>query len=98
MAKRIFKLNRRYVEDLVQIDSESEHETDRENNITKKDYLKELKERFKTNHELFFGYKENGVLKGYVTIKPFFHGRGNCELYWLAVRKKYQNRVLEQGF
>ena len=90
MEKVIFRLNRKHIDVLSDIDAESEHETDKENLTTKKQYLEELSKRFKINHELFFGFKENGILKGYVTIKPFFHGRGNCELYWLAVRKKYQ--------
>lgn len=43
--------------------------------------------------EIFFGYKLNNELVGYVTLKPFFPGHKHCELYWLAVKKKYQ----EQG-
>jgi len=82
----IIKLNRRHLEQLVQIDYESEHQNDREHHI--KQTKKELIERFK--QEQFYGYKD-GILKGYATLKPF-SGYKHCEIYWLAVRKQYQGQ------
>jgi len=84
----IIKLNRRHLEQLVQIDYESEHQNDREHRITKAQMRKHLGERF--GKEEFYGYKE-GILKGYATLKPF-SGYKHCEIYWLAVRKQYQGQ------
>ena len=40
----------------------------------------------------FFGLKENNILKGYITLKPFFPGHKHCEIYWLSVRNKFQGQ------
>ena len=87
---RIIKLNRKHIEQLAKIDFESEHELDKKRRIKKSICKKELIKRFNQNQEIFFGYKENGILKGYITLKPFFPGYKHCEVYWLAVSKKYQ--------
>ena len=41
---------------------------------------------------MFFGFKNNNEIKGYVTLKPFFPGRSHCEMYWLAVKKHYHGQ------
>lgn len=73
------------------IDFESEHKGDKERKVTKKDMKKEIINRFHKSHEKFFGYKINNELVAYITLKPFFPGHKHCEIYWLAVKKKYQN-------
>lgn len=83
---------REYSDDLAGIDYESGHEGDRERNVTLEDMKKNLKERFRQGHETFFAYGEDGILKGYASLKPFFPGHKHCELYWIAVRKKYQGK------
>lgn len=89
---KIIKLNKRHIEQLAKIDLESEHELDKRRQAKLSDFKKELNRRFSQGHEMFFGYKEDGVLKGYVTLKPFFPGHKHCEVYWLAVNKKYQGK------
>ena len=53
---------------------------------------KKIQNRFEKKHEIFFGYKKNNELVGYVSLKPFFPGHKHCEVYWLAVKKKYQKQ------
>jgi len=89
---RIIKLNRRYIEQLAQIDWESEHQGNRERRITFSQMKKEITQRFNEGYELWFGYKKNNELVGYTTFKPFFPGYKHCEMYWLAVKKKYQGQ------
>ncbi|MCX6816186.1 MAG: GNAT family N-acetyltransferase [Candidatus Aenigmarchaeota archaeon] len=89
---KITKLNRKHIDELVQIDYESEHENDRKNNTTKAEMKKEAIRRFGKGQEMFFGYTENKELIGYVTLIPFFPGYKHCEVYWLAVRKKNQGK------
>jgi len=89
---KIIQLSRKHLDNLVDIDYESEHQGDKENKTSKSYMKKELLERFDEGHELFFGYKENKTLIGYVTIKPFFPGHKHCEVYWLAVRKPSQGK------
>ena len=89
---RIIKLNRGHVEQLAIIDFESEHQGDRQRNIKKSDMKKNVQNRFDKGHEIFFGYKHTRELAGYVTLKPFFPGYKHCEVYWLAVKKKFQGR------
>jgi ribosomal protein S18 acetylase RimI-like enzyme len=88
----IIRLNRRHLKQLAKIDYESEHQVGRQRKVTLKEYEKEDRERFDKGHEIFFGYKEDGVLKGYVTLKPFFPGYHHCEVYWLAVSKFFQRQ------
>jgi ribosomal protein S18 acetylase RimI-like enzyme len=71
---------------------ESKHQKAKKHDTTKIGAKKEITKRFDTGHEMWFGYKESGELKGYVTLKPLFPGYKHCELYWLAVKKKYQGR------
>jgi len=88
---KIIKLNSKStLEQLAQIDYDSEHQGDREHNISKSSMKKEILERFKKKQEIFFGYKQDDELIGYVTLKPFFPGYRHCEVYWLAVKKKCQ--------
>ncbi len=87
-------MNKGHIEQLAQIDYESEHQGDIKHNISKSSMEEGIIERFKKKQELFFGYKHNGELIGYVTLKPFFPGYKHCEVYWLAVKKKCQG----QGF
>jgi len=53
---------------------------------------RKIKNRFDEGHELFFGYRQDNELVGYVTLKPFFPGYKHCEIYWLAVKKKCQGQ------
>jgi len=53
---------------------------------------KEILSRFTKGHEIFFAYKQNNELVGYVTMIPFFPGHKHCEVYWLAVKKKCQGQ------
>lgn len=91
MAKFI-KLDKRHMNQLAEIDYEAAHEVGRMRNRKLPSYKKEITRRFKEGYEIFFGCKENSVLKGYVSLKPFFPGHNHCELYWLSVRNKYQNQ------
>ncbi len=91
VAGKIIKLNRRHIPQLVQVNYESEHHGDKVNKISRNDMNKELIKRFQGN-ELFFGYKLNNEIAGYATLKPEFPGHKHCELYWLAVKKKYQGQ------
>jgi ribosomal protein S18 acetylase RimI-like enzyme len=89
---KIIKLNKNSIEDLTQIDYDSEHQGDRERNITKLEMKKYNLSRFKKDEEIWFGYKQDKELVGYVTLKPFFPGYKHCEVYWLAVKKKNQGQ------
>lgn len=89
---KIIRLNKRHIKQLAQIDYESEHQGDRERKIPLADMKKEILKRFKKKHEIFFGYKKDNELAGYVTLKPFFPGYKHCEVYWLAVKKKCQKQ------
>ena len=60
--------------------------------VSKKEMKKGIQNRFDKGHEIFFGYKQNNELMGYVTLKPFFPGYKHCEVYWLAVKKKCQGQ------
>ena len=89
----IIKLNRRHIEQLAIIDFESEHQNSSKY-INRKEMKKSVQNRFDKGHEIFFGYKQNNELVGYVTLKPFFPGYKHCEVYWLAVKKKFQGQGL----
>jgi len=89
---KIIRLNRRHIEQLAIIDFESEHQGDRERNVKMSEMRKRIQNRFDKGHEIFFGYKQNNELVGYVTLKPFFPGYKHCEVYWLAVKKKCQGK------
>ncbi|MBU0666341.1 MAG: GNAT family N-acetyltransferase [Nanoarchaeota archaeon] len=91
-VSNIIKLNKSNIRSLITIDFESEHQGDRERNISKSEIRKGIEKRFKKNYEVFFGYKQNNELVGYVTLKPFFPGHKHCEVYWLAVKKKCQGK------
>ena len=86
---KIISLNKRHIDQMAEIDFESEHQLDK---ASLEEFKERLIKRFKQGHELFFGYKGNGILKGYVAVKPFFPGYKHCEIYWLAVRKNYQGQ------
>ena len=75
---------------IVDIDIESQHQNTMAFNKTYRE--KELIKRFKEKQEIFFGYKKDNELVGYVTLKPFFPGHKHCEVYWLAVKNKYQGQ------
>lgn len=90
---KIIKLNRRHIEQLAIIDFESEHQNSSKL-FNKKQLFKQIQNRLDKGHEIFFGYKQNNELIGYVTLKPFFPGHKHCEVYWLAVKKKCQGRGL----
>ncbi len=88
----IVRLDKESINQLAEIDFESGHEIDKSRGVTLQDYKTELIERFNLGYELFFGYKEENVLKGYATMKPFFPGHKHCELYWLSVCKTFQGK------
>ena len=88
---KIIKLNRGHIEQLALVDFESEHQNSSKV-FNKNQMKKEIQKRFEEGHELFFGYKLNNELVGYVTLKPFFPGHKHCEVYWLAVKKKNQGQ------
>ena len=89
---KIIRLNRKHIEHLAQIDLESKHQM--ESNLKLSDYKRMLIKRFDEGYELFFGLKENDILKGYVTLKPFFPGHKHCEVYWLSVKSKFQGQEI----
>jgi len=93
IVDKIIKLYRRHIEQLATIDLESEHQNSSKR-MNKKEMKKEIQDRFDRGHEIFFGYKQNNDLVGYVTLKPFFPGYKHCEVYWLAVKKKCQGQGL----
>ena len=86
---KIIKLNKRNIEQLAVIDVESEHENSSKHK-SKEEMMIEIIDRFAKGYEIFFGYRENRELLGYVTMKPFFPGYKHCEVYWLAVKKRRQ--------
>jgi ribosomal protein S18 acetylase RimI-like enzyme len=88
----IIKLNRGNTNEIAVVDYESEHQMDKANKISKSMMKKEIADRFNSGHELFFGYIDKGKIIGYVTLIPFFPGYKHCELYWVAVSKKYQGK------
>lgn len=88
---KIIKLDKRHIEQLFIIDFESEHQNSSKH-VNKKEMKKGIQNRFDKGHEIFFGYKQNNELIGYVTLKPFFPGYKHCEVYWLAVKKKCQGQ------
>lgn len=53
---------------------------------------REIIERFDKGHEIFFGFKKDDNLIGYVSLKPFFPGYNHCEIYWLAVDAENQGK------
>jgi ribosomal protein S18 acetylase RimI-like enzyme len=89
---KIIRIDEKSILDLLTVDIESSHQGDVEHGVSKAHMKKDLSVRFKKGQELFFGYKENGEIKGYVTIKPSFPGHKHCELYWIAVKKRYQGQ------
>ena len=90
--EKIIKINKKYLNQLAQVDLESEHPLEKDFALTLNYHKKVLKKRFKQNHEIFFGYFINKELIAYSTMKPFFPGHNHCEFYWLSVKKSYQGR------
>ena len=90
LNKQIIKLNRRNLKELAQLDLESNHEM--ESHMKLSDYKDLLNKRFNSGYEMFFGFKEDGVIKGYIALKPFFPGYNHCEVYWLSVRCSCQGQ------
>ena len=88
---KITKLNRSYIEQLAIIDFESKHQNSSKHS-TKTTMKAGIQSRFEKEHEIFFGYKQNNELVGYIALKPFFPGYKHCEVYWLAVKKKCQGQ------
>lgn len=84
---KFIKLNKKHLTELADIDYHSAHQI--EGHRTLASYKKELVKRFNKKHELFFGYREEGILKAYITIKLFFPAHKRCEVHWLAVRKEF---------
>lgn len=91
MMYKIIGLNRRHIQQLAQIDNESKHQNT-SGLFNKKQITKNIVKRFNEKHEIFFGYKTNNELVGYVSLKPFFPGYKHCEVYWLAVKNSYQGQ------
>ena len=89
---KIIKLNQKHIEQLADIDFECEHPADVQRNLSRSDMKKYILKRINKKHEIFFGYQRNKELIGYVTLIPFFPGYKHCEVYWLAVKKKFQNQ------
>ncbi|MFP4111764.1 MAG: GNAT family N-acetyltransferase [Candidatus Woesearchaeota archaeon] len=89
---KIIKVNRRHLEKLADIDYECEHPVDVQRNLSHSDMKKYILKRFDEKKESFFAYKHNDELVGYITMIPFFPGYKHCEVYWLAVKKKYQKQ------
>jgi ribosomal protein S18 acetylase RimI-like enzyme len=89
---KIIQLNKKHIDQLASIDYASEHQGDREHNISRASMKKHLVTRFKKKQESFFGYKRGNELIGYVTLKHYFPGHKHCEVYWLAVKKKCQGQ------
>ena len=88
----IIRLSKKHLGQLAELDFESGHEMGIARGVTLQEHKRELVERFNRGHELFFGYKEDGILKGYATVKPFFPGYKHCEMYWLSVRKAFHGK------
>ena len=87
---KIVRLTRRNINQITQVDFECGHQLEIGRSFNS--YKKELIERLDKRQEIFFGYKEDKEIKGYVTLKPFFPGHKHCEVYWIAVKKKYQGK------
>jgi len=89
---KIIKLDRRHINQLADIDFECDHPVDVQRNLSKSDMKKYILKRINEKTEIFFGYKQNNELIGYVTMIPSFPGYKHCEVYWLAVKKKFQKQ------
>ena len=89
---KIIKLNRRHIEQITQVDFESDHPVDVQRNLQRSAMKKYILKRFGKGHEIFFGLKINKEIVGYITLIPFFPGHKHCEVYWLAVKKKNQKQ------
>jgi len=81
-----------FINDLVLVDIESEHQNQKELNYSKKDFIQKLQKRFSEGYEKFYAYFESNEIIGYASVKPFFPGHKHCELYWMAVRKSHQGK------
>lgn len=92
LMNKIIKLNKSHIGQLADIDYECEHPVDIQRNLSKSEMKKYIIKRFNKKRELFFGYKETNKLVGYITLIPYFPGYKHCEVYWLAVKKKFQKR------
>ncbi|MGE0792951.1 MAG: GNAT family N-acetyltransferase [Candidatus Woesearchaeota archaeon] len=90
--EKIIKLNKKYLDQLAEVDFSCEHPNDTQRKLTKVKMKKYISERFDKKQEIFFGYKINSEIVGYATLKLFFPGYKHCELYWLAVKKKFQKQ------
>jgi len=89
---KIMAFDRRQVLALAQIDLESEHQNTSKLYSSISFNKKEILKRFEKGRELFFGYKEDGEIKGYATLKLDFPGYNHCEIYWLAVKRKHHGQ------
>ena len=70
--EKVIRLNRRHIEQLAQIDYESEHPAEAQRNLSRSTMKRYILKRFDQGQEIFFGYKVDNALVGYVTLKPFF--------------------------
>jgi len=89
---KIIKLDKRHLEQLADVDFECAHSVDVQRNLSREDMKEYILQRINKKQEIFFGYKQNDELIGYVTMIPHFPGYKHCEVYWLAVKKKVQKQ------
>lgn len=91
MPNKIIRLDKRHKEQLAEIDFASAHQNSSKH-LNLNEMKKEITCRLNKGQEQFFGYKKDGELVGYISLKPFFPGHKHCELYWLAVKKNQQGQ------
>jgi ribosomal protein S18 acetylase RimI-like enzyme len=84
------KLDKRHLDQIVEVDYHCNHPVEAQRNLSKKDVKKYTLKRMNKKEELFYGHKIGQEIVGYVTLKPFFPGYKHCEVYWLAVKENYQ--------
>ena len=60
--------------------------------LGKKELRDALNKRFEEHNKEFYVFEADNEILGYCILKPEFHGYKNCELSWIAVKKKYQNK------
>ncbi|MBI5884683.1 GNAT family N-acetyltransferase [archaeon] len=89
---KIRKATKKDFDDLLLIDAESDWVPANQAKLGKKFREKELSGRFAKGIEEFFLITERNEPVGYAGFLPDFPGHRHAELYWLAVRERFQRQ------
>lgn len=89
----IIRYDKRYFDDLVEIDYNSGLPYYDISNPSKSDLKKWFASRFKKGDEEFYLYKEGKDIVGAIAVKKEFLGlRGSCEIMYLSIHKNYHRK------